>query len=152
MDSFKDNRPTYKKSTRPTNWRLFLAKYTTNMEIRHRFGKSHANADTLSRLQTADPVPVTPEQTRQLCTDTKGGLTPTKVFCLPIHSEELPRLTGVFDPRLASLIGSTSRRTSWSSMERKRGFTYIISLTSALKTRIRDKLKAAGFGIRYQCR
>jgi len=74
------------------------------MEIRHRFGKSHANADTLSRLQTADPVPVTPEQTRQLCTDTKGGLTPTNVFCLPIHSEELLRLTGVFGPRLASPI------------------------------------------------
>jgi hypothetical protein len=56
VDTFKDIGPIYKKSPRLTNWRLFLAKYTAHMDIRHWPEKIHANADALSRLQTKEAI------------------------------------------------------------------------------------------------
>ena len=41
-----------KCSLRLANWRLFLSKFAPYMEIKHRPGKSHANADGLSRIHT----------------------------------------------------------------------------------------------------
>jgi hypothetical protein len=39
-----------KRSLRLANWRLFLSKYINKMEIKHRAGKTHNNADGLSRI------------------------------------------------------------------------------------------------------
>jgi hypothetical protein len=50
MDTFKDMCPVNKRSVRLANWRLFLSKYQDRMEIKHRPGKTHTNADDLSRI------------------------------------------------------------------------------------------------------
>jgi hypothetical protein len=50
MDTFKDMGPVNKRSVRLANWRLFLSKYQDRMDIKHRPGKTHANADGLSRI------------------------------------------------------------------------------------------------------
>ena len=45
------------RSERLTQWRLFLGKFRNGMEIVHIPGKSHLNADGLSRLHTHDQEP-----------------------------------------------------------------------------------------------
>jgi hypothetical protein len=61
-DAFKDQGPVRgKRSLRLANWRLFLSKYQDRMEIRHRPGKQHINADALSRMPTEEsPVEESP--------------------------------------------------------------------------------------------
>lgn len=62
-DAFKDiGRIRTKGSNRLLNWRLFLSKYLQQMEIVHRPGKLHVNADALSRLP-AGSRPGQPETT-----------------------------------------------------------------------------------------
>ena len=39
-----------KQSNQLNNWALFLSRYADHMTIKHREGKSHKNADGLSRL------------------------------------------------------------------------------------------------------
>ena len=57
VDTFKDNGPIMLKlSNRLANWRLFLSKYQDRMEIIHRPGKSHVNADGLSRMTREIPL------------------------------------------------------------------------------------------------
>lgn len=47
-----------KRSLQLMNWRLFLSKYADRMTIVHRPGRTHGNADALSRLaRETDPVP-----------------------------------------------------------------------------------------------
>lgn len=69
IHAFKDQGPVKgKRSERLVNWRLYLARFAGRMEIVHKPGKEHRNADALSRLanvtttakSTADVMRVDP--------------------------------------------------------------------------------------------
>lgn len=58
VQAFKDMGPLKgKRSDRLNSWRIFLAKYRGRMEIVHKPGKYHLNADGLSRMKTVTDVP-----------------------------------------------------------------------------------------------
>lgn len=87
-DSFRNGEPLNKRGPRLTSWRLFLAKYMPYMSIVHRSGKTHLNADALSRLKT---VPVNMIQIQQWFTDDSAFLIHDDVCNLPDLEFEEPR-------------------------------------------------------------
>ena len=89
--AFKDLGPVHgKRSNRLANWRLFLQKYIDRMEIKHRPGKLHTNADALSRLprEPYDNVTLPPDNVTLLPDNVT--LSPDNVISPPADVTLLP--------------------------------------------------------------
>ena len=75
-----------KRSLRLTNWRLFLSKYLGRIEIKHRPGTSHLNADGLSRIaREPQSDPVKPSFTKQISFE-KASVFTTYTNALPVQT------------------------------------------------------------------
>ena len=93
VDSFKGLDAANKKGPRLTNWRLFLAKFVGKMDIRHRAGKSHANADALSRVRATNdgPQEFSISHPRLRTEEASSDTTIHHIFCAPVTTRKSTR-------------------------------------------------------------
>ena len=101
-----------RRSNRLNNWQLFLSKYTDQMNIIHRPGKSHNNADGLSRLETTTTtkaLPVEPQEVHTLM-ELDSGLRKAIVNALP-NDKHLGKIYGAIQKRIKSASGNPAEDT-----------------------------------------
>lgn len=137
--TFKDNGPIKgKRSERLNNWRLYLARFQGRMEIIHKAGKEHRNADALSRLATASSV-LTTRATSTQDEDWRMNIVEIQPEFRQMMADALPK-----DPRLGSIYRDIMTRIKKTEQEEGGPITTRESFRIDMDTKLMYQMSSTG--------